>query len=86
MQEAGDFRAEAEPVPLRHPGQWVATAFVLLLVGLLFRSLVVNPHYEWGVVGHYFGSRLVLEGLLHTIELTAIAMSIAVALGIDSKS
>jgi polar amino acid transport system permease protein len=78
-------------VPVRHPGRWVASVIVLLLAAMLVHSLlftdtyrggVRESRYQWGVVGQYFASRSVLEGLVVTLELTAIAMAIGIALGV----
>jgi polar amino acid transport system permease protein len=40
-----------------------------------------NTRFEWGVVGHYFTSRRILDGLVVTLELTAASMAIGIALG-----
>jgi polar amino acid transport system permease protein len=69
-------------VPVRHPGRWVASAAVAVLVAMFVHGLVVEKGYGWGVVGQYFFSRRVLDGLELTIELTVIAMAIGIALGI----
>jgi polar amino acid transport system permease protein len=72
-----DIRA----VPVRRPGRWVAAAIVLVVAVAVIRSIVTNPHFEWGVVGEYLFDERILEGLRVTIELTAIAMAIGIVLG-----
>jgi len=72
-----DIRA----APVRRPGRWVAAAIVLVLAVSIVRSIVTNPHFEWGVVGEYLFDERILEGLRVTIELTVIAMAIGVVLG-----
>jgi polar amino acid transport system permease protein len=74
--------ADIKAVPVRHPGRWVASAAVAVLVAMFVHGLVVEKGYGWGVVGQYFFSRRVLDGLELTIELTVIAMAIGIALGI----
>jgi polar amino acid transport system permease protein len=74
--------ASIEAVPVRHPGRWVATLIVLVLAAMLGHSLVTNSRYQWGVVGQYLFSNAILTGLVHTIELTVIAMAIGIVLGI----
>jgi polar amino acid transport system permease protein len=69
-------------VPRRHPGQWIGIAIVLLVVAMLIQGFITNPRYQWEVVGEYLFSGAVLNGLVRTLQLTAIAMSIAIALGI----
>ncbi|MDA8295152.1 MAG: amino acid ABC transporter permease [Actinomycetota bacterium] len=74
----GDITA----VPVRHPGRWVASAVVLVLVAMLINSLVTNTRYGWGTIGHYLFERSVLDGLALTWGLTGAAMGIGVAGGI----
>ncbi len=73
-----DIRA----VPVRRPWRWVAALVVLVVAVALVHSVVSNPRFEWGVVGHYLFDSRILEGLRLTIELTVIAMAIGVALGV----
>ena len=78
-------------VPVRHPGRWVASAVLVVVFAMFVHSITVStverggrrqPRYEWDVVRHYFLSRPVLDGLVVTIELTAIAMAIGIVLGV----
>lgn len=73
---------DIKAVPVRHPGRWVAGAIVLVIAAAVIRSLVTNPNFEWGVVGHYLFDHRILEGLVVTIELTVIAMAVGILLGI----
>jgi polar amino acid transport system permease protein len=70
-----------QAVRLRRPGRWVSVIVVLLVSVQIARSLVTNPRFEWGIVGHYFFSAAILRGLEITLELTALAMAIGVAGG-----
>jgi polar amino acid transport system permease protein len=74
----GDIQA----VPVRHPGRWIAAVIIAVLVASLARSAATNPRFEWGIVGDYLFSSRILNGLVLTLELTALAMAIGVALGI----
>ncbi|MFF4794475.1 amino acid ABC transporter permease [Streptomyces sp. NPDC001276] len=70
------------PVRLRHPWRWVAVvvlAYVAVRVVLAFAG---NDNMHWDVVGHYLFAPAVLRGLLLTVELTAAAMGLAIAVGI----
>ncbi|MBO0840569.1 MAG: amino acid ABC transporter permease [Sciscionella sp.] len=69
-------------IPVRHPGRWVAAAVLLLLSAMFVHGLVTNPAWQWGVVGQYLFSSRVLQGMLLTIELTALAMVIGLLGGI----
>jgi polar amino acid transport system permease protein len=83
--------ADIQAVPVRHPGRWVAGAVVLVLAAMLVHTLVFarvkrgNVHqtrFGWDVVGNYFLSRQVLDGLVVTIELTVIGMAIGIIGGV----
>jgi polar amino acid transport system permease protein len=69
-------------IPVRHPGRWAATVVVLLLLAVIAYSLATTPGYRWDVVGQYFTTQRVINGLIATLYLTAIAMGVGVALGI----
>jgi polar amino acid transport system permease protein len=69
-------------VPVRRPGRWVAAVIVVVIAAALIRSVVTDPHFEWGVVGEYLFDHRILEGLVLTIQLTVIAMVVGVALGV----
>jgi len=78
-------------VPVRHPGRWVASAVILVLVALLVNTLLFSHvvrggvregRFQWGVVGHYLFAAPVLRGIVITLELTVIAMAAGVVLGV----
>jgi polar amino acid transport system permease protein len=73
---------EIKAVPVRHPGRWVASAFVVLLTATIVNSVASNPRFGWGTVGHYVFSPRILHGLVVTLELTVLAMAIGIALGV----
>lgn len=70
------------PVPLRHPGRWVACGLVALLLLWFGQIVVTNPNFQWTIVGKYLLSPDTLRGVLITIELTITAMTIGIVLGI----
>src|SRR5438552_3031622 len=73
---------EIRAVPVRHPGRWVATVVILLFAASLIRSVATNEHIEWHVVGQFLFDHRVLEGVVVTLELTAVAMAVGVVLGV----
>jgi polar amino acid transport system permease protein len=82
---------ELRAVPVRHRGRWVSAAVIVLLAAMFVHTMTVSrverggqrqPRFEWDVIGHYFLSRPVLNGLVLTMELTVVAMAIGIALGI----
>jgi polar amino acid transport system permease protein len=68
-------------VKLRHPGTWVATAIVLLIVAGAGYSVATNPAFQWPVVAQYMFDAEILQGLQRTLELTLAAMVIGLVLG-----
>jgi polar amino acid transport system permease protein len=77
-QRPDDIRA----VSVRHWGRWVVAALVLVLVADLVYSAANNPRFQWHVVGDFLFSSRVIDGLVLTLELTAIAMIIGIVLGV----
>jgi polar amino acid transport system permease protein len=73
---------EIRAVPVRHPGRWVAAVVVLVIAASLVRSAVVDKRFYWHLVGDYLTDPRITHGVLVTIELTVIAMSIGVVLGV----
>jgi polar amino acid transport system permease protein len=73
---------EIQAVPLRHPGRWLSSFIVLVLVAMLIHALVTNPRFQWGVIGQYFTTGQVISGLELTLLLTLLAMAIGIALGV----
>lgn len=83
LQGIGRERTTGQPIkPARHPGRWVAIAFVALLAAMFVHTLVTNPRFEWPIVAQYFTSDTILLGVQRTLELTAIAMLTGVGLGV----
>jgi len=76
-------RPEAiKAIPVRHPWRWVAAVVVLALAVAAVNILATAPLLNWGVVEQYLFFPQILKGVLVTLELTAIAMLIGVALGV----
>jgi polar amino acid transport system permease protein len=65
----------------RHPGQWIATAIVLFVAGMLIHSLATNSKIGWGSVGHFLFSHAILSGLVVTLEFTIAGQVLAIILG-----
>jgi polar amino acid transport system permease protein len=73
---------EIKAVPVRHYGRWIAAAIVAVLVAALINSVVTNPRFEWGVVGHFLFNSRIFDGIRVTLELTVLAMLIGIVLGV----
>ncbi|WP_405577645.1 amino acid ABC transporter permease [Streptomyces sp. NBC_01190] len=62
----------AQPVlPLRHPGRWLATAVVLVLLAQVVHGLTTNRFYQWDRFGYWFLRPVVVDGLGITLQVTA---------------
>ena len=73
---------QIKAIPVRHWGRWVAAAVILYVAVALADSIATNNRFRWGIVRHYFFSRRVLDGLVVTLELTALSMAIGIVLGV----
>ena len=73
---------DARLVAPRRPGRWVSAGVTLLLAAMLVHSLLTNRRFQWGVVGQYFTSSAVLDGLELTLWLTAATMAAGFVLGV----
>lgn len=69
-------------VPVRHVGRWIGGAIVLFLAALAVRSLIVNPNFQWQLVGPYLFDTRIIEGLLTTLWLTVASMAIGIVGGV----
>ena len=74
--------APIQAVPLRHPGRWVAAVVVGALFGLFVYGAATNEAFRWDVYGQYLFDRRISEAAWVTIQLTVLAMAIAVVLGV----
>lgn len=62
--------------------QWIVSVVVALLVGYVLWGIAGNPAMEWGVVLDYLTYDAVLQGLLMTLALTAVAMVLGIVGGV----
>ena len=69
-------------VPVRHTGRWVAAVVVLAIATEIVYTFVTAPDLHWDVVRHFLSQRLILQGIVTTLELTVLAMLIGIALGV----
>ncbi|MEU2033925.1 amino acid ABC transporter permease [Nocardia amamiensis] len=79
-----DSTREPEPikaVPLRRPGRWIAAAVILVLVALFIYGAATNPAYRWDTYGKYLFDSRITAGAIVTLELTVLAMAMAIVLG-----
>ncbi|WP_433223450.1 amino acid ABC transporter permease [Microtetraspora malaysiensis] len=68
--------------PKRSPWRYVVIAVMLFLALALADVVLTNPNFGWPVVGQYLFSAVILDGLLLTLELTAVVMVVGSVLGV----
>ncbi|GGP99159.1 putative amino acid ABC transporter, permease protein [Streptomyces roseolilacinus] len=68
-------------MPRRHVGRRLTAVVALLVFAMVVNSVVRNRAFQWDVVGRYFTTTAVLEGLLLTLWLTGVVMVLGFLLG-----
>jgi polar amino acid transport system permease protein len=68
-------------VPARHPGRWVSSAVVLVLVAMAANALLTNPAWKWDIVGEYLLSASVVRAVGTTLLLTALGIGVGFLVG-----
>ncbi|MEC5344561.1 amino acid ABC transporter permease [Brenneria populi] len=58
----------------RYYGRWFSALLVLLLLAGLLHSVLNNPRFEWHVVAASFTEESIVNGVLMTLQLTAISV------------
>jgi polar amino acid transport system permease protein len=69
-------------LPLRHPGRWMTAAVVTMVAIGLLNSLWRNENIDHASIRHYLLDPRVLSGVVLTLALTALSMSLATALAV----
>lgn len=69
-------------VPVRHWGQWVGAAVVIVLVVMLIRAIASNEVIQWDVIGERLTISAILDGLGITIWLTIASMLLGLVGGV----
>ena len=81
--DAGRLDAAAKPrVHRRGALEYLAWFACALVVFGVFRTLLGNENYQWGVVAEYLTVSTVLRGVVMTIVLTILAMTLGSLLGL----
>jgi polar amino acid transport system permease protein len=82
--ERGGRTALAE-MPIKHRTsilQWATYVLAVYLTLALANFLVFNKNWNWDLVGSYLFSKVVMTGLLRTIELTVVTTILGLILGV----
>jgi polar amino acid transport system permease protein len=68
-------------VPVRHPGRWVASVVIAVLVAMFAHMLVTNGAFQWRFMLDNMFRPAVIEGVRTALLATILSMLIGVALG-----
>jgi polar amino acid transport system permease protein len=71
-----------DAVPLRHPWRWVAAIVIVLLVVLFLYGAATNDAYGWATYRKYLFDQRISAGAWATLQLTVLAMLLALVLGV----
>lgn len=81
MSELPSRRDDLKIVAKRYYGRWLSALLVLLGVVAIAHSMMNNPRFEWGVIAENFTGPSILQGVLMTLQLTAITVVLGFAFG-----
>lgn len=70
-----------ERVRRRYWGRYVASAAIVVVIGYVVAAFA-RGQIEWQTVGRFLTARTILMGLVNTIVMTILAMSLGIALGV----
>jgi polar amino acid transport system permease protein len=71
----------ARPAGPRRTGQWLTAAVAAVLLAMFVHTVLTNPRFQWNVVGQFFTSTSIRDGLVLTLWLTAAVMICGYLLG-----
>jgi polar amino acid transport system permease protein len=69
-------------VPLRHPWRWLAAIVIVVIVVLFLYGAATNAAYGWPTYRKYLFDKRISSAAWNTIQLTILAMVLAVGLGV----
>ncbi|WP_313679694.1 amino acid ABC transporter permease [Pantoea vagans] len=81
MRETPDHTDDLKIVGKRYYGRWLSALVVLLCVVAMAHSMINNPRFEWHVIAENFTAPSILQGVLMTLQLTAISVVLGFAFG-----
>ncbi len=79
----GEIPDRINAVPVRHPGRWLATGVLAILVAMFLHLLLTNDAFNWPFVAEAMIQQPVLNGLVRgTLVVTFGAMLVGLVLGV----
>ncbi|WP_034949811.1 amino acid ABC transporter permease [Erwinia oleae] len=68
-------------VSKKYAGRWISALIVALLLLAAGHSMLNNPRFEWAVIAENFTAPSIIQGVLMTLQLTAISVIVGFAGG-----
>ncbi|WP_034915810.1 amino acid ABC transporter permease [Erwinia sp. 9145] len=68
-------------VSKKYVGRWISALIVALLLLAAGHSMLNNPRFEWAVIAENFTAPSIIQGVLMTLQLTAISVIVGFAGG-----
>jgi len=81
MSEIQNHTDDLKIVSKRYYGRWLSALVVLLCVVAMAHSMINNPRFEWEIIAENFTAPSILQGVLMTLQLTAISVVLGFAFG-----
>ncbi|MFP3521523.1 amino acid ABC transporter permease [Pantoea sp. SIMBA_072] len=81
MSEIQNHTDDLKIVSKRYYGRWLSALVVLLCVVAMAHSMINNPRFEWRIIAENFTAPSILQGVLMTLQLTAISVVLGFAFG-----
>lgn len=84
VDRRGDSPPGARPkvVPVRHYGQWLLAAVVLVLAGMFVSALAGNKNIDWPTFGQYLLNEHILHGIVTTVEIAVVGFCASTVCGL----
>lgn len=83
MPDASESPALTIVVPVRHYGRWLL-GVVVAVIAVAIVYAFARADIGYGMVFSYLTDPLIITGMLHTLELTVLAMVLALCLGVGA--
>jgi polar amino acid transport system permease protein len=68
--------------PVPRPGRYITAALAVLFAAIIVQTFAQSPAMHWDTFARYFFDPRILQGLGHTLLLTAVAMVVSTVVGV----
>jgi polar amino acid transport system permease protein len=74
--------ARLKIVPVRHYGQWLVAAVVVVLVGFFVSALITSRNIDWPTFGQYVFDEQIMHGIVTTVQIAVVAFCASAVCGL----